>query len=464
MKYIFYDTETSGLTSEFDQILQFAALEVDENLNEINSINIKCRPLHYIVPSPTALVVTKVRPSELLSRQHSHLEMVYQMRNWISQRSPSLLIGHNSIGFDENFVRQAFYKTLHPVYLTNTSGNSRADTMKIAHAVSIYMPGRINVPIKDNGKETFNLGDLVRANGISFDDSAAHDALADVRATLQLARLLKNVAPEIWNQMHINAYKNSARDFIWKNDVFCSSEVNFGNKRTNVVTGIAMNPKYDAEVAVFDLTFNPTDYINCSVEELVELFNAKEKSIRIIKINAQPIMVDKNIGQPFINTLQLDQKLLDQRVQQIRSAEDFQRNVALALTMRYGEEEPSPHVEKAIFQGFPSRQDENLMSQIHQTDWQAKANLCNNFTNDKYKTLGLRLVYSEKPEHLPESARIDLDRHFKECLLTDDAETPWLTIPKALKELSELSGRTTQEHLAEIESFIHDIRKRFEAA
>jgi exodeoxyribonuclease-1 len=120
MKYIFYDTETTGINPEFNQILQFAALEADEDLNELNLINIKCRPVHYIVPSPTAMVVTKVRPSELLSRKYSHLEMVYEMRNWILQRTPSLLIGHNSIKFDENFVRHSLYKTLYPVYLTNT--------------------------------------------------------------------------------------------------------------------------------------------------------------------------------------------------------------------------------------------------------------------------------------------------------------------------------------------------------
>ena len=34
MTFIFYDTETTGTNSAFDQILQFAAIKTDADLNE----------------------------------------------------------------------------------------------------------------------------------------------------------------------------------------------------------------------------------------------------------------------------------------------------------------------------------------------------------------------------------------------------------------------------------------------
>ena len=92
------------------------------------------RLLPYILPSPTALVVTRVTPAMLTASNHSYLEMVQEIRRWMSERSPSMIVGHNSIRFDESFLRQAFYQTLHPVYLTNTGGNYRGDTMRIAQA------------------------------------------------------------------------------------------------------------------------------------------------------------------------------------------------------------------------------------------------------------------------------------------------------------------------------------------
>ena len=43
MSLVFYDTETTGTETFFDQILQFAAIRTDEQLNEIDRLEIRCR-------------------------------------------------------------------------------------------------------------------------------------------------------------------------------------------------------------------------------------------------------------------------------------------------------------------------------------------------------------------------------------------------------------------------------------
>ena len=58
MTYIFYDTETTGKVTAFDQILQFAAIKTDAELNVLDTFDVRCRLLPYIVPSPGALLVT----------------------------------------------------------------------------------------------------------------------------------------------------------------------------------------------------------------------------------------------------------------------------------------------------------------------------------------------------------------------------------------------------------------------
>ena len=40
MTYIFYDTETSGKLTAFDQILQFAAIKTDAELNVVDTFNV----------------------------------------------------------------------------------------------------------------------------------------------------------------------------------------------------------------------------------------------------------------------------------------------------------------------------------------------------------------------------------------------------------------------------------------
>ena len=58
MSFVFYDTETTGTQTAFDQILQFAAIKTDDDLNELDRFEIRCRLMPYIVPSPGALRVT----------------------------------------------------------------------------------------------------------------------------------------------------------------------------------------------------------------------------------------------------------------------------------------------------------------------------------------------------------------------------------------------------------------------
>ena len=48
MSYIFYDTETTGKVTAFDQILQFAAIKTDAELNVLDTFDIRCRLLPYL--------------------------------------------------------------------------------------------------------------------------------------------------------------------------------------------------------------------------------------------------------------------------------------------------------------------------------------------------------------------------------------------------------------------------------
>src|SRR5437588_6615589 len=121
MSFVFYDTETTGTDKVFDQILQFAAIRTDDELRELERFSLRCRLLPHVVPSPGAMRTTGVSVAQLRdSKLPSHYGMVRAIRSKLVAWSPSLFIGYNSLSFDENLLRQAFYQTLHPPYLTNT--------------------------------------------------------------------------------------------------------------------------------------------------------------------------------------------------------------------------------------------------------------------------------------------------------------------------------------------------------
>ena len=116
----------------------------------------------------------------------------------------------------------------YPAWLEDPYSDWRS-TGGMAQAVAIFSPESITLPISIKGRPVFKLGELARANGIDFTEEEAHDALADVRATVKLARLLRERVPAIWEQMLINATKHGAIEFMKSKAAFCLGEVSFGN-------------------------------------------------------------------------------------------------------------------------------------------------------------------------------------------------------------------------------------------
>ena len=108
MPYVFYDTETTGVSTAFSQILQFAAIKTDDLLNEVDRFQVRCRLLPHMVPSPGALLVTVITPDVLLDEGlPSHYEAIQEIRQKLMECRPAIFIGYYSIGFDEELLRQA---------------------------------------------------------------------------------------------------------------------------------------------------------------------------------------------------------------------------------------------------------------------------------------------------------------------------------------------------------------------
>ena len=55
LSFVFFDTETTGLKHGFDQIVHFAAIRTDANLNEIERFEARSRLLPHVLPHPAAL-------------------------------------------------------------------------------------------------------------------------------------------------------------------------------------------------------------------------------------------------------------------------------------------------------------------------------------------------------------------------------------------------------------------------
>jgi exodeoxyribonuclease-1 len=463
MIFVFYDTETTGTSTAFDQILQFGAIKTDDDLNELDRFEVRCQLLPYVVPAPGALRVTGIHPATLTNPNlPTHYEAIRQIRAKMLEWSPAMFLGYNSISFDETLLRQALFQTLHPAYLTNTNGNSRGDVMRIAHAVSVYAPNSISIPIGDRERQVFRLEDLATANG--FDHQHAHEAMADVEATIHMARIVKDRAPEVWQRMMRSARKSYVIDHVTRQGAIAHTDFFYGREYSWLVTYCGENPDNDAQLAVFDLWNDPDDYLNLSVGELVDVLNASPKVIRPLKANAQPILMPAEMAPATAKGSNISGREIARRIDVIRQNPDFTIRVGHALRDRYPEQEPSPHVEQRIYDGFPSRDDQGLMEEFHARNWSKRAELIPRFEDERIQELSRRLIFCQQPDLLSESQNAEMSRWAATRVLNGDASVPWMTIPKALQEVGDLLASTTGDEaklLREVKDFLLGMADRF---
>ena len=89
MSFVFYDTETTGTNTSFDQILQFGAIRTDHELREMDRFEIRCRLLPYVVPAPGAIRTTGITVEQLTDPGlPTHYEMVRAIKAKLKEWSP----------------------------------------------------------------------------------------------------------------------------------------------------------------------------------------------------------------------------------------------------------------------------------------------------------------------------------------------------------------------------------------
>ena len=142
MKYIFYDLETTGTNVHWDQIIQFAALVVDEKFKCIDSFESRCSLKKGVIPYPRALLVNNTSISQLQNANLSHYKLIKEIKNKFKDWSPGIFIGYNSISFDEEFLRATFLQNLFSPYITSMEGNNRGDILNLLRFVSLIHPNR----------------------------------------------------------------------------------------------------------------------------------------------------------------------------------------------------------------------------------------------------------------------------------------------------------------------------------
>ncbi len=433
LSFVFFDTETTGLKHGFDQIVHFAAIRTDANLNEIDRFEARSRLLPHVLPHPAALRTNGLPIERLLDPSlPSHYDMVRAIRQRLLSWSPSIFVGYNSIRFDEEMLRQALFQTLHPAYLTSNHSNCRADVWGLVMAAAAVSPACLSVPIGPEGRPIFRLEQLALANGVAHEQ--AHNALSDVVATLELCRVVHQRSPELWQRFVRFSKKATVADFVEAEDGFMLTEF-FANQAYHApVVCIGRDPDQANGRFCLSLNGDVDRFAEMTDDELRTELTKKPCPVRRLRINAAPTLTAL-YDAPEVMLDGVDIDAIEARARRMKDDPALCSRLVSAYTSTREPRPPSRHVEERLYDGFPGPQDEARMVEFHDADWGDRLSIIQSFDDERLRFFGLRLLYFEARSVLPEALRLELERALSGRLVDDDAGG--LTLEQALREIDE---------------------------
>ncbi len=273
--FLWHDYETFGAVPRRDRPSQFAAIRTDAELNEVGEpLMIYCKPAPDYLPSPEACLITGITPQLCLERGIPEHEFAAQIEHAFA-RPGTVGVGYNTIRFDDEVTRFLFWRNLIEPYGREWQNDcGRWDLLDVVRLTWALRPEGIVWPKKEDGKPSFKLGDLARANGLLHE--AAHDALSDVRATIALARLIRDKQPKLFEfafslhkkdrvarELGLPATRETAKPFLHVSGMFPTERGCLA-----VMWPLATHPTNKNELIAWDLSYDPSELCDLDVATL----------------------------------------------------------------------------------------------------------------------------------------------------------------------------------------------------
>ncbi|MEY2680062.1 MAG: hypothetical protein RL661_293, partial [Pseudomonadota bacterium] len=330
--FYWYDFETFGTDPARDRPVQFAGLRTDKELNPVSDpLTIFCKPTPDFLPHPEACLITGITPQMGLDRGLRECEFIAEINAEFSVPG-TCVVGYNNIRFDDEVTRNTLYRNLIDPYAREwRNGNSRWDLIDVMRMTRALRPEGIEWPDDDEGKPTFRLDRLSAANGIAHED--AHDALSDVRATIDMARLIKVRQPRLFSYLLAHRGKQQAGDLLSLGKmlpvVHASSRFSAERGCIAVVVALAKHPTNPNGVVTYDLSVDPGPLLELDPEELHRrLFTPRDSlpsgvdrlPLKTVHINKCPALAPVGVlRQEDADRLGLDLTLCNEHLARLKS-------------------------------------------------------------------------------------------------------------------------------------------------
>jgi exodeoxyribonuclease-1 len=305
--FLWHDYETFGAQPRSDRPAQFAAIRTDAELNEIGDpIMLYCQPAPDFLPDPQSCLITGIMPQQCLEWGVPEHQFARQIEAAFSQPG-TIGVGYNTIRFDDEFTRFLFWRNLIDPYAREWQNNcGRWDLLDVVRMTYALRPEGIEWPLREDGKPSFRLEHLTAANGLVHE--AAHDALSDVRATIALARLIRQKQPRLFDfclelrrkdkvasEMGLHLEPGKRQPFLHVSGMFPAERGCIG-----LVWPLAQHPTNKNEILVWDCSHDPSELFGLDVDTIRQRMFSRSADlpegvtrlpIKSVHLNKSPMLV-----------------------------------------------------------------------------------------------------------------------------------------------------------------------------
>jgi exodeoxyribonuclease I len=377
--FLFHDYETFGTSPALDRPAQFAAIRTDADFTVTGEPEVfYCRPADDYLPQPEAVMITGITPQEALAKGDNEATFARRIHDLFTVPK-TCVVGYNNVRFDDEVTRNIFYRNFYDPYAWSWQhDNSRWDLLDAMRACYALRPEGINWPENDEGLPSFRLEHLTKANGIEH--SNAHDAMADVYATIAMAKLLKTRQPRLFDYLYTYRGKNKLMTLIdvpqMKPLVHVSGMFGAWRGNTSLVAPLAWHPENRNAVIMVDLAEDVSVLLDLDADALRErLYTAKADlgdalpvPVKLVHLNKCPVLAQQNTLRPEdADRLGINRQRCLDNLKILRENPQVREKV-VAIFADAKPFVPSDNVDTQLYNGFFSDADRAAMKIVLETD------------------------------------------------------------------------------------------------
>jgi exodeoxyribonuclease I len=462
--FLWHDYETFGSNTRRDRPAQFAAIRTDANLNEIGDPMMwYCQPAPDFLPEPQACLITGITPQHCLEHGIPEYQFAQQINQELA-KTGTIGVGYNTIRFDDEITRFMLWRNLLDPYAREWQNQcGRWDILDMVRTTYALRPDGIVWPKNDDGKVSFKLEHLCAANGITHD--AAHDALSDVRATIALAKLIKQTHPKLFD-FCFSLYKkeNVAAELGLPEQrpfLHITGMAPIENGCMFIAWPLALHPTNKNEVLVWNLEHDPRELIGLNAESIrLRMFTKAEDlptgtlrlPIKSVHLNKSPIVIRN------LKTLQSEKAKewnisLEVAIKHAEYALELPDLNAVWQEVFQPKQQESIDVDQDLYNGFIGNTDRRILQNLTTCSGEKLATARTSFQDTRLDELVFRYRARNFPATLNEQERerweaLRASRFF-------DGYGKALTIDNYFAEIDRLS-ETASERDEEILAALYD--------